>query len=132
VQTKVIELQTLIMSAQSDALSAQSDQFTLLERIRNLEAEIAQARAWDAEKLRYQLKEFPTGAFADVLKQDAADCEPPHRICPNCYQQGLKSILQTIYRERGGEVVHCHRCDKKLSLSEAAPDAYGSTGPEYF
>ena len=103
VQTKVIELQAVIMAAQGDALAAQSDQFALLERVRKLEAEVAEAKAWEAEKQRYQLQEFPAGALAYVLKPEAANGEPPHRICPNCYQEGHKSILQTTAKHSGGE-----------------------------
>jgi hypothetical protein len=43
---KVIELQRVILAAQSDALAAQSDQFSLLDRIRDLEKEIADLKAW--------------------------------------------------------------------------------------
>lgn len=127
IQAKVIELQTVIMSAQSDALAAQSDQFSLLERIRNLEAEVAQTKAWEAEKQRYELKEFPTGAFAYALKPDAAQGEPPHRICAKCYQDGHKSILQVLRRDYGGELVECQRCDTRLTLSEfnTPPITYG-------
>jgi hypothetical protein len=50
VQAKVIELQAVIMAAQGDALSAQSDQFALLQRIRDLEEEVAKFKAWDAQQ----------------------------------------------------------------------------------
>lgn len=117
VQTKVIELQSIIMAAQGDALAAQSDQFALLERIRNLEAEIAKARAWEAEKERYHLQEFPSGALAYVLKPDAANGEPSHRICPKCYNEGYKSLLQVKSKRGGGERVECHRCNSDLLLT---------------
>jgi hypothetical protein len=90
----VIELQRVIMAAQSDALAAQSDQFSLLDRIRSLEGEIDSLKAWDAEKERYQLTEVAPRVFAYVLKVDASGSEPPHWICPACYQQSKKSILQ--------------------------------------
>ena len=117
VQAKVIELQAVIMAAQGDALAAQSDQFALLERIRNLEAEVAKAKAWEAEKARYQLQEFPAGALAYVLKPDAANGEPSHRICPKCYNEGHKSLLKVKTKRNGGERVECHRCDSNLLLS---------------
>lgn len=118
VQAKVIELQTVIVSAQGDALAAQSEQLTLLQRVRTLEAEVAQAKAWDAEKGRYQLTEFPTGVFAYVLKADAADGEPTHRVCATCFQEGHKSILQVIRREHGGEYVQCNRCKSTFLLGQ--------------
>lgn len=130
VQAKVIELQAVIMAAQGDALAAQSDQFALLERIRNLEAEVAEAKAWEAEQQRYELKEFPTGALAYVLKPEAANGEPPHRICPNCYQERHKSILQTYAKVRGGESVECPRCKHRLELARSAPVEISY--PDYF
>lgn len=118
VQAKVIELQAVIFAAQGDALTAQSEQFALAQRVRDLEAEVAQAKAWEAQKERYELKEFPTGVFAYVLKPEAGGTEPPHRICPNCYEDGHKSILQCVRKEHGGELVECHRCNKSFHLSE--------------
>ena len=113
-----MELQTVIFEAQGDALAAQSEQFTLSQRVRDLEAEVANAKAWDAEKQRYQLQEFPTGALAYVLKPEADNGEPPHRLCANCYQEAHKSILQTIARHSSGEVAECQRCKSRLTLKD--------------
>lgn len=118
VQSKVIELQGVIMGAQGDALAAQSEQFSLLQRIRELEEKVAKVEAWNTEKERYELHEFPTGTFAYLLKADAATSEPPHRVCANCYQDGHKSILQMVRRRHGGELVECHRCKDTFLLSE--------------
>jgi hypothetical protein len=127
VQAKIVELQTAIFDAQGDALAAQAEQFTLTQRVRDLEAEVADAKAWEAEKQRYQLQEFPTGALAYVLKPETANGEPPHRICPNCYQEGHKSILQTTAKHSGGEMVDCLRCKSRLVLSDfvSGPIDYG-------
>jgi hypothetical protein len=119
VQAKVIEFQGVIMGAQSDALAAQSEQFALLERIRSLEAEVAKAKAWDAEKARYELHEFPAGAPAYVLKPDVSKGEPPHRICPKCYNEGHKSLLQVKTKRNRGERVECDRCNSDLLLSRS-------------
>jgi hypothetical protein len=127
VQAKIVELQTAIFDAQGDALTAQSEQFALAQRVRDLEAEVAEAKAWEAEKQRYQLQEFPTGALAYVLKPEAANGEPPHRICPNCYQEAHKSILQTTARHSGGELADCLRCKGRFTLAEfiSQPIEYG-------
>jgi hypothetical protein len=98
-------------------LAAQSDQFGLLERIRSLEAAVARGQAWDAERGRYQLHEFPTGALAYVLKEESANGEPAHRICPKCYNEGHKSLLQVKSKRGGGERVECHRCASDLLLT---------------
>jgi hypothetical protein len=94
IQSKVIELQGVILTAQQSALSAQSDQFAVLERVRELEKEIAHLKAWDTEKKKYELREVSPGAFAYVMKKSAKGGEPPHWLCAACYQRGNKFILQ--------------------------------------
>ena len=69
-QAKIVELNREIIAAQSSAMAAQSDQFTLIERIRELEKQIAQFETWNAEKQRYELKQVQSGAFAYVPKID--------------------------------------------------------------
>lgn len=96
IQEKAIELQAQIFTAQQNALTAQSDQFTLLQRIRELEEQIANLKAWDAEKQRYELKRLPSGALVYTLKAEISGTEPAHEICAACYQHGRKSFLQKV------------------------------------
>jgi len=77
---------------------------------------IAQLDAWERERQRYELKEFPAGTLAYSLKADDQAGEPRHHICPACYQEGRKSILQATARHSGGEIVVCPRCETKLKL----------------
>ena len=94
IQSKVIELNALIASAQGDTLAAQAAQFEMADRIQKLERQLQQFENWAAEKKRYQLTDFGGGTFAYLLKPEASEGEPEHRVCPNCYQAGRKSILQ--------------------------------------
>lgn len=68
VNTKVIELQEVILTAQSNAFSAFSEQQTMLEKISDLEKELAKVKAWEAEKEKYELKRVGYGAYAYVIK----------------------------------------------------------------
>ena len=72
VQAKVIVLNTMILEAQGSALSANEERSALIDRIRKLETELAGLKAWEAEKQRYQLKDFGGGTFAYELKQEEA------------------------------------------------------------
>lgn len=112
IQTKVIELQSVILAAQSSAMSAQSEQFTLLETKRRLEAKIAELETWEAEKQRYELKQIGRASICYVLKPEVAGSEPPHMICTNCYQHGRKSILlstgELVKMERESVCPACH------------------------
>jgi hypothetical protein len=92
-QSKVAELNGIILSAQSSALAAQSSQFTLLQRVSELEKDIARFEAWSTEKQRYELKELGS-SFAYAVKEVSRNGEPAHKICAACYQHGTKSILQ--------------------------------------
>jgi hypothetical protein len=115
VQGRVIELQGVILSAQSSALAAQSEQMTSLDRIRQLERQIAHLEAWDMEKKRYQLAEVAPGLTAYSLKPGMENGEPPHQICASCYNKGHKSPLQVETRYPGmAEVLVCHDCGSEL------------------
>lgn len=116
-----IALQSAIIDAQAGLLAAQEGLTANLRRIDELEARIAQLDAWEREKGRYQLVEFPTNVFAYVLRADDSAGEPSHRICPSCYEDGRKSILQTRMKHGGGEKVECLRCDAKLTLTPFPP-----------
>jgi len=115
IQEKVIELQGVIMSAQSSAMSAQTDQFALLDRVRKLEKEVADFKAWETEKQRYELKELRPGAFVYSLKEETRNAELPHYICANCYQRGQKSILQQETHMPGlVDLWACQACGKDV------------------
>ena len=66
------------------------------EKVRELEATIAEYDNWEAEKDRYELYQIkPSGGFAYRLRKECVqDAEPNHYICPNCYENRRKSILQ--------------------------------------
>jgi hypothetical protein len=91
---KSIELQGVVLDAFEKAIEAREAYGAQAERIRALETELADLKAWGAEKLRYEMKEVCLGATAYVLKADARGSEPIHWLCARCYQDGKKSLLQ--------------------------------------
>jgi hypothetical protein len=95
-QTKLLEFQSKLLDANRAAFEAQDERAALLEQIRALEEKVASFETWDAEKKRYELKEYGRGAFAYALKPEAQGTEPMHQICANCYQGRKKSILQIV------------------------------------
>jgi hypothetical protein len=98
-------------------LAAQQRYTAAIEKINELEAEIARSKAWEVEKNRYHMKDYGGGTIAYQLKQGMEGNEPAHRICPSCYQHGHKGILQTTgvnaYRQ---ETVKCAECGKDFAL----------------
>jgi len=93
-QSKLIEFQSKIIDANNAAFAAQDERASLLEHIRELEKQVTDLKAWEAEKHRYQMEQVWPGATTYVLKAEAQGTEPIHWLCANCYQAGKKSILQ--------------------------------------
>jgi Zn finger protein HypA/HybF involved in hydrogenase expression len=107
IQGKVFELQRVILDAQQSVFAANEERTALVERVRDLEAKIANLEAWQTEKQRYELKALSPGSFAYGLKPEAQGSEPMHYICQPCYEQEKRHILQSkapnlIERQIGG------------------------------
>ena len=103
-QAKRLELQSKLLDAQSKALAANEDRAALVDRISELEHQIARFKKWEAEKQRYELKRWGDAAFAYVLKEDAANGQPLHALCTTCYDNGKKTLLQS----NGEMQIHSH------------------------
>ena len=116
-QDEVIKLNTQILAAQTSALAANADQFALLQRVRQLETDIAHMKNWEAEKARYELHRFATGSFAYALKPSMSAGEPAHMLCANCYQQEKKRILQ----RQNHLYVFCLDCKAVVQDNSSSP-----------
>jgi hypothetical protein len=113
---------TVVIELQREILAAQSEQAALIERIHKLEAKVASFEKWEAEKDRYQLKDFGGNTFAYELKADKAASEPIHRICPNCYETQRRHILQFKGQNAfSQDHYHCPGCDKKFEFGRKIP-----------
>lgn len=119
-QAKVIELQGEIMSAQSATFAAQSGQLTLLERIRELEAQVTKLKARNAQKQRYVLQEPVRGKFVYALKENRCGPEPMHWVCTACYDDGHKSIIQLTNATGEGDHYRCPRCKHSFYIPAPA------------
>lgn len=107
-----------VIELQEQILTAQNEQATLIDKVRDLEKEVAELKAWDAEKQNYELKEIGRGSFACVLKPEAQGAEPVHWLCTQCYDDGKRSILQRIGMAGAGRIVpyKCNRCQSTLMV----------------
>lgn len=112
----VINIQRTLLEAQGAALEDRERQMELIARIEILERRLRDLDDVQVDKSRYALTEFPTGRFAYVLKDEAANGEPAHKVCVKCLDEGKKSVLQTVHKHSGGESVHCPSCKEKLVL----------------
>lgn len=113
-----IGLQGAIIEAQSSLLSAQEAQTVNLKRIDQLEQEIVQLKDWQTEKQRYELKDTGQGTLAYTLRTGMEDGEPQHWLCPSCFQQGRKSMLQREQLSVGRvETLYCHLCGADILVA---------------
>jgi hypothetical protein len=125
IRSKIIEMQSLIMEAQTGAIEAREVHAAQVSQIRELEAEVARLKAWDAEKQDYELRPVTAGSFAYVPKVEVQAGEEVHRYCASCFDGGKKSILQAVTRQPGRAEVHvCHQCGSEVYQ-------YGSWHPEH-
>jgi hypothetical protein len=113
-----------VIELQEKILAAQQSQATLIERIGDLEKQVADFEAWNAEKERYELKTIGVAAFAYMLKPEARRGEPPHFVCTNCYNQRRISVIQYGVPKPGAWAeFSCPACRNKLTPSgESFPD----------
>lgn len=116
------KLYDVIITAQGNAFEMDIQKRAMADEIRTLEEKILQFEAWQREKLRYAMDPIGPGVFAYALKKEAAGAEPPHWICPNCYAQGKKSLLQhngsALTRE---SALVCQACKGKLQSTNYLP-----------
>jgi rubrerythrin len=92
-----------------------------LERIRKLEREVADFKAWESERQRYDLKDLGDGAFAQMLKPGMRGTEPPHWVCTNCYEHGHKATLQNVMVKGRGQVWRCPSCKNTIDPVQPLP-----------
>lgn len=105
-----------VIELQKEILLAQSAQAALLDRVSQLEKEVARFETWDAEKKRYELKALRVDVFAYMLKPDSRGVEPPHWLCANCYEQRKKSIFQwTPETAVARRVYRCPACNASIA-----------------
>lgn len=93
-RAKVLEMQGEISAALGGACAAQMDQLTLIDRIRNLESQIADLEAWAAKEERYELYQWPVGSFTCRQKHGVQPLKVAHEVCTNCFEHKRLSVLQ--------------------------------------
>lgn len=120
-QTKVIEFNGALIDAQTQIFAVNQERTSLIDQIGQLEKEVANLKAWEREKERYQLQQVPPGSFVYRLKQGMEAGEPPHSICERCYQQGKKSILHQSATNSGLYHLKCNGCGTDMRVGHYNP-----------
>ena len=130
IQAKAVELNQKILDAQHQVFEANAAQSALLEQVRQLEAELTRAKDWEKQRERYKLVAPFPGCMVYALQKSHSDDEPPHYICPACFQQGRKSILQS--RPGAGSGIRFAHLKCTACALKALTPYYQVGAPKYF
>lgn len=117
-----IELVRQLVDMNGEMMAAQQREAALLERVRSLEAEIVQLKSRHGDLERYELKAIGRGASAYMLKPVERRSEPPHWLCPACYADGKKAILQRTVQTGTGHLFTCGGCGAKTIVGWSEPE----------
>ena len=101
IREKTSELLDAVLDARLKLVEASETQSALLERIKQLEKQIADFEDWGREKERYQLNAVDSGAFAYTYKPGMENGEPPIWLCQTCFEKRHRSPLQFRAQDRG-------------------------------
>jgi hypothetical protein len=127
--TQVIELQGKIMAA-----SAKYEELAKIkdEAVKKLVA----YENWNKKAARYLLTELAPGILVYAQKPDVKNTEPPHYLCPYCFEKLKRSILQRPSADSTNYV--CHECKFQAHPSATPPHLhrifklFSVFSPEFF
>ncbi len=110
-----------VIDLQEKILATQQEQMALIDRIRELEKEVASFETWETEKQKYELKDLGYGSFVLMLKPEARGTEPAHWVCTNCYSKGQISVIVWGAAKPGARPTnHCPACGNETRPTDKA------------
>ncbi len=115
-----LDLESKLITAQRLTFTLQAEHATALCRTTELEEEIKKLRNWAEEKTNYELKEIFPGTHVYSLKPNIQGHGSQHHICPNCYENAVKTILQSSGYTKVHKTLVCHTCNATF-LGEQIP-----------
>jgi hypothetical protein len=105
---KRLELQSKLMNTQGHIFAVNDERATLIQRVSDLEKQIAAMDTWTTEKERYELKDIDVSSFVYALKKSMSYGQPAHWLCTRCYEDAKKSILQSLGLGQSGSDLRVH------------------------
>ena len=113
-QAKLLEFQSKLIDANNAVFAAQDERSLLLQRVRELEEQVAELKTWTTKQERYELKNVGYSAFAYVLKKEERGTKPPHWVCAKCFEDKHISILQYVLYKGQGQIWTCPSCKSTI------------------
>ncbi|MCJ2187340.1 hypothetical protein [Novosphingobium beihaiensis] len=116
---KIAEVNKHLVEMTERLLAAQHENAALIARIRELEEEAVRTKAKHGELENYEMKDVGHGAIVYAVKPGHKIGEPAHWLCPNCFANNHKSILQRDQHfSVGCEAYVCPRCKADVMASK--------------
>ena len=114
-QTQILEH---LLALQIDAFTLQEKHSALIHENEEYKKKLIEFEQWGKTASEYELKEINPGVFAYTLKESQQTTELSHWLCPNCWEDHKKSILQKINRTHNVSIYNtthkCPRCNLSL------------------
>jgi predicted transcriptional regulator len=117
INAAIIEIQRGILEAQKSVLAANEKINELSDANAELKKQLAQLNDWSKVSSRYELKEVVAGILLYALLKEHASVEPFHYLCPHCFKNQKKSILQKPTNT--SLELTCHDCGFKVRTESA-------------
>jgi hypothetical protein len=108
-----------------DLLEADQAKAALTQEKRALEAKIMEMEKARSDLERYQLYTIGNGISVYMLKPDERGDAPPHWLCPGCYTNGKKAILQYVTQTGHGHLYRCGACNSRTVVGWGRPEWIG-------
>lgn len=116
INSKAIELQSIIISLQADIGNAMAAQMQLVQESQQLKNQLVAIEDFHEDAKRYKLYEAWSGSLVYALKQSMSAGDPAHYLCTRCYQAKQKSILSGVPDgEKGWTYYRCPACKSSVA-----------------
>ncbi len=110
----VAEVNLKLMQANSVALSLQEKIRELQKNNEDLGHQIKTMNDWNSEAESYEETQVSDGVFVVVPKERSGKLKSTLKLCINCFNQKIKSVLQHSNEDMRRSGLSCHRCNSKM------------------
>jgi len=108
------EMQEQIADLLDQLITVKINQSELLDKFRDMGAELERLKSFEEEKTRYQLTEVSDGVVVYQIKEDARKGEPDHWLCANCFEEKVKAFLLKSHNGTGSSTYMCNKCKTNI------------------
>lgn len=131
VNEKAYELINVILELQQQVMTAQVDYQTLLSAHDEWKKKAEKKIEWAETACNYRLHAFTPGVFVYAPKEEIELNELPHYLCPKCYGEEKKSILQIKSINVNGTHYECLFCNSSIcdKTKKKSPSSDPYRGP---